>query len=112
MLGYDAHVHEVRSGISEQDLRRIGEIPYEERTSYLGTLISSRVAYVPYRAWVDKLLIASEDGRARLLHDGGYPYLFHARGEEIKFNFSTASVSAVATLADDSWYLVEAWDQS
>ncbi|WP_268252486.1 hypothetical protein [Microbacterium sp. F2E] len=42
MLGYDAHVHEVRSGISEQDLRRIGEIPYGKRKSYLGTLISRR----------------------------------------------------------------------
>ena len=112
MLGYNAHVHEVRSGISEQELRRISEIPYEERTSYLGTLISRRVAYVPYRAWVDKLLSASEDGRAQLLHDGGYPYLFHARGEEIKSNFATVDIEAISSLSDATWYLVEAWDQS
>lgn len=112
MLGYDAHVHEVRSGVSREDLRRIGEISYEERTRYLGTLLSRRVAYVPYRTWADELLSASADGRAEMLHDGGYPYLFHARGEEIKSNFSTAGVSAIATLSNDSWYLVEAWDQS
>ena len=112
MLGYDAYVHEVRSGVSGDDLRRVGEIAYEERMSYLGTLLSRRVAYVPYRTWVDKLLSASEDRRAELLHDGGYPYLFHARGEEIKSNFSTAGVSAIAALSNDTWYLVEAWDQS
>ena len=112
MLGYDAYVHEVRCGVSGDDLRRIGEIAYEGRTRYLGTLLSRRVAYVPYRTWVDKLLSASEDRRVELLHDGGYPYLFHARGEEIKSNFSTAGVSAIAALSNDTWYLVEAWDQS
>ena len=55
---------------------------------------------------------ASEDGRVELLQDGGYPYLFHARGEEIKSNFSSAGVSAIAALSNDTWYLVEAWDQS
>jgi len=49
MLGYDAHVHEVRSGVSGDDLCRIREIAYEERTRYLGTLLSRRVAYIPYR---------------------------------------------------------------
>lgn len=112
MLGYDLHVHEVRSGVTREDLRRIGEISYEERTRYLGTLLSRRVAYVPYRTWVDELLSASQTGRAELLHDGGYPYLFHARGAEIKSNFSTAGVSAIATLSNDTWYLVETWDQS
>ncbi|HBU42501.1 MULTISPECIES: hypothetical protein [unclassified Microbacterium] len=112
MLGYDAYVHEVRCGVSGDDLRRIGEIAYEGRTRYLGTLLSRRVAYVPYRTWVDKLLSASEDGRVELLQDGGYPYLFHARGEEIKSNFSSAGVSAIAALSNDTWYLVEAWDQS
>lgn len=53
-----------------------------------------------------------QTGRAELLHDGGYPYLFHARGAEIKSNFSTAGVSAIATLSNDTWYLVETWDQS
>ena len=60
MLGYDAHVHEVRSGVSGDDLRRIREIAYAERTRYLGTLLSRRVAYIPYRTWVDKLLSASK----------------------------------------------------
>jgi hypothetical protein len=112
MLGHDAHVHQIRPGVREHHLRRIGDVAYEERTSYLGMLTSHRVAYVPYRTWVDKLLSASEDGRALLLHDGGYPYVFHARGEEIKANFSTTGVTGIATLSDDTWYLVEAWDQS
>lgn len=72
MLGYDAHVHEVRSGVTTEDLRRIGEITYEERTRYLGTLLSRRIAYVPYRTWVDELLSATTDGRVELIHDGEY----------------------------------------
>lgn len=112
MLGYYAHVHEVRSGVTTEDLRRIGEITYEERTRYLGTLLSRRVAYVSYRTWVDELLSATTDGRVELLHDGGYPYLFHARGEEIKSNFATADIEAISNLSDATWYLVEAWDQS
>lgn len=112
MLGYDAHVHEVRSGVTTEDLRRIGEITYVERTRYLGTLLSRQVAYVPYRTWVDGLLSATTDGRVELLLDGGYPYLFHARGEEIKSNFATADIEAISNLSDATWYLVEAWDQS
>lgn len=112
MLGYDAQVHEIRHGVSEHDLRRLGQIPYEDRMSYLDTLTSRRVAHVPYRTWVDELLSACEDGRALLLHDGGYPYLFHARGVEIKANFAAAGVGATAAVSDNTWYLVEAWDQS
>lgn len=112
MLGYDAHVHEIRPGVSDHNVRRIAQIPYEERMSYLDTLTSRRVAHVPYRTWVDKLLGMAEDGRARLLQDGGYPYLFHASGDDIKANFASAGVGAIADLSDDTWYLVEAWDQS
>jgi len=112
MLGYDAHVHEVLAGVTTEDLRRIGEISYEERRGYLRTLLSRRIAYVPYPTWVDELLGATTDGRVELLHDGGYPYLFHARGAEIKSNFAAADIDAISNLSDATWYLVEAWDQS
>ena len=112
MLGYDAYVHEIRPCVSEEDVRRIAQFQYKERMSYLATLTSRRVAHVPCRTWVDKLLNVADDGRVRMLHDGGYPYLFHASGKEIKANFATAGVGAIATLSDATWYLVEAWDQS
>ena len=54
----------------------------------------------------------AEDGRARMLQDGGYPYLFHAPGSEIKTNFAAAEVEPISALKDATWYLVEAWDQS
>ena len=112
MLGYDAYVHEIGSNVSESDLQQIGELPYSERSSFVGTLTSRRVAHVAYRTWIDHLLTASEDGRARMLQDGGYPYIFHAPGAEIKANFAAAGVEAISALEDSSWYLVEAWDQS
>lgn len=111
MLGYDVYVHEVRSEVSAEDLNRIGTLPYAERMSYLNTLTSQKVAHLPYRTWVDQMLTASEDGRARMLQDGGYPYLFHASGAEIKTNFPAAG-QAVSVLEDSTWYVVEAWDQS
>lgn len=64
------------------------------------------------RTGVDQLLTASEEGRASMLHDGGYPYLFHASGAEIKSNFAAEGVEAISALEDATWYLVEAWDQS
>lgn len=112
MLGYDAHVHEIGPNVSSDDLQRIGRTPYAERKSYVSALTSQRVAHVAYRTWVDHLLTASEDGRARMLQDGGYPYLFHAPGAEIKSNFAAAGVETISALDDETWYLVEAWDQS
>lgn len=56
--------------------------------------------------------LATTEGRASMLQDGGYPYLFHASGAEIKTNFATAGVEAISALCDATWYLVEAWDQS
>lgn len=112
MLGYDVQVHEIRSEVSAEDLQLMGTLPYAERMSYFITLTSQKVAHVPYRTWVDHLLIASEDGRARMLQDGGYPYLFHAPGSEIKTNFAAAEVEPISALKDATWYLVEAWDQS
>jgi len=70
------------------------------------------VAYVPYRTWVDGLLSAAEDGRALMLLGGGYPYLFHASGADIKANFADAGVEAIAALREEAWYVVKAWDQS
>lgn len=112
MLGYDAHVHEIASNVDAEDFQRIGKLPYAERKGYVDTLTSQQVAHIPYRTWVDHLLTASEEGRARMLHDGGYPYLFHAKGVDIKANFAAAGVQAIYTLEDEAWYLVEAWDQS
>lgn len=112
MLGYDAHVHEMRTDVPVEELRRIAELPYEERMSKLRALTSRRVAYVPYRTWVDHLLASSKDGRTQLLHDGGYPYVFYAIGAEIKANFAAYEAEGVAGLADATWYIVEAWDQS
>lgn len=31
MLGYDAHVHEIRPDVPVEELRRIAELPYEKR---------------------------------------------------------------------------------
>lgn len=112
MLGYDARIYEIAPNVGTGDLQRIGNVPYAARGSIVDTLTAQQVAYVPYRAWVDRLLTASEEGRARILHDGGYPYLFHAQGAEIKANFGAAGVPAISALKDATWYLVEAWDQS
>lgn len=112
MLGYDVYVHEIAPHVSEEDLKRIGTVPYADRTRYVSTLTSEQVAHVPYRTWVDHLHTASEEGRAWMLQDGGYPYLFHAPGAEIKTNFATAGVDPISALDDATWYLVEAWDQS
>ncbi len=112
MLGYDVHVHEIRPEASERDLQQISTIPYAERMSYLSTLTSRTVAHVPYRTWVDRLLIASEDGLARMLQDGGYPYLFYAPGAEIKSNFAASELETISALENATWYLVEAWDLS
>ena len=112
MLGYDARVYEIGPDVSANDLGQIGKLPYVERTSYVRTLTAKQVAHVPYRTWVDHLLTASDDGHARMLQDGGYPYLIHASGAEIKTNFAAARVATIAALDDSTWYLVEAWDQS
>lgn len=112
MLGYDAHVHEISAGVSAEDLHRITQVPYEDRTTYLAALTSRPVAYIPYRTWVDHLLKSSEEGRAQLLHDGGYPYIFYATGADIKANFAGSGSAAIAALTHATWYLVEAWDQS
>jgi hypothetical protein len=112
MLGYDAQVHEILPGVSSEELGRIVQRPYEQRMDYLRTLTSRRVAHIPYRTWVDHLLVASREGRVQLLHDGGYPYLFRASGADIKLNFASEGVEAVSGLTDVTWYVVEAWDQS
>ena len=112
MLGYDARVYEIGSHVTAEEIQGISKLPYAERASYVSTLTSQQVAYVTYRTWVDHLLTASEEGRVRMLQDGGYPYLFHAQGAEIKANFARAGVQTIYTLEDETWYLVEAWDQS
>lgn len=112
MLGYDARVYEMAPDVCAEDFKRISNFPYAERKSYVDTLTSRQVAHVPYRTWVDHLLTASEEGRAQMLQDGGYPYLFHAPGAEIKTNFAGAEVQTISALKDATWYLVEAWDQS
>ena len=112
MLGYDARVYEIGSNVTAEEIQGISKLPYAERASYVSTLTSQQVAYVTYRTWVDHLLTASEGGRARMLQDGGYPYLFHAPGSEIKTTFASADVETLAALDDATWYLVEAWDQS
>lgn len=112
MLGYDAQVYEILPGVSVDDLGQMAQRPYEQRTDYVHTLTSRRVAHIPYRTWVDHLLAATEEGGVQLLHDGGYPYLFRANGADIKINFASAGVEAVSALRDTTWYVVEAWDQS
>ncbi len=112
MLGYEADVHELAPTVTVRQLEALGELPYGDRLPYLGTLISRTVAHVPYRTWVDHLLEAAAEGRARILHDGGYPFLFHAPGEVVKANFASADVEEISSLANGRWYLVEAWDQS
>lgn len=112
MLGYSATVYEMRQGVGEAEFARIGEVPYRDVATYFLTLTAGVIAEVPYRTWVDHLLNASEGGRARLLHGGRYPFLFHARGFEIKRDFAASGIEAIATLEDKRWYLVEAWDQS
>lgn len=112
MLGYEARVYELAPNVSEEDLQRIGTLPFRERIDFVSTMTTRQVAHVPYRTWVDHLLAASEDGRVRILQEGGYPYLFHAQGAEIKTNFARAGVRSVSALDDEKWYFVEAWDQS
>jgi hypothetical protein len=64
MLGYDARVHEIRSGVGDEEFLRISQLPYAEGIDYFKTLFSRSVAYVPYRTWVDGLLKAVDAGRA------------------------------------------------
>lgn len=61
---------------------------------------------------VDHLLAAASAGRVGMLHDVGYPYLFHASGADIKANFTRTDNAVVSDLGDETWYLVETWDQS
>ena len=61
---------------------------------------------------VDHLVDISSAGRGRLFHDGGYLYLFQASGADIKANFAMTGEGDVSDLGDETWYLVEAWDQS
>lgn len=112
MLGYDAYVYEIEAGVSAEDIGRISFESKEERTNRLNAVIARRLAYVPYRTWVDHLLESASEGRAQLLHDGGYPYVFYATGADIKMSFASSGNEEVANLADATWYLVEAWDQS
>lgn len=112
MLGFDAAVHELRAGVGADDLSRIVQLPYAERMDYFRTLTCRCVARIPYRTWVDHLLEAEEAGRARLLHGGGYPYLFYASGADVRANFAITGAAAVNALSESTWYLVEAWDQS
>jgi hypothetical protein len=49
MLGYDARVHEIRSGVGDEEFLRISQLPYAEGIDYFKTLFSRSVAYVPYR---------------------------------------------------------------
>lgn len=112
MLGYDAHIHTIRSDVTSEDLHRLRQISYRERINYLQALTAERLIHVPYRTWVDHLIRSTTEGRGEILHDGGYPYVFHATGAEIKANFAASGVEAIDDLADATWYLVEAWDQS
>lgn len=112
MLGYDAYVYEIAAGVSAEDIGRIALESSDERTIHLNAVIARRLAYVPYRTWVDHLLESAKDGLAQILHDGGYPYVFYATGADIKINFAASGNGAVASLTDATRYLVEAWDQS
>ncbi len=67
MLGYDADVLELRAGVGEREVMRIARLPHEKRGGYLKTIVSRRVARVPFRTWVDQLLDAVDDGRAQML---------------------------------------------
>ena len=112
MLGYDAYVYEIEAGVSADDIRQIARESNDDGTSQLNAVIARRLAYVPYRTWVDHLLESATEGRAQILHDGGYPYVFYATGADVKINFAASGDEALASLADATRYLVEAWDQS
>lgn len=112
MLGYSATVYQIAPDVADANFDRIREVPYRQVRTYFQTLVAGTLADVPYRTWVDHLLKASEEGRARMLHGGGYPFLFHAQGRDIKNDFAASGVEAIADLYDEKWYLVEAWDQS
>lgn len=112
MLEYEADVLELRAGVGGQEVMHIARLPHEKRGGYLKTIVSRRVARVPFRTWVDQLLDAVDDGRAQMLQNGGYPYLFFARGADIKANFAGVASTAISALPEQAWYVVEAWDQS
>lgn len=94
MLGYDAQIYEVASGTNADDLDLIRQVPYAELMAHVDLLKSRRVAHLHYPVWVDHLLDASTGGRAQMLHDGGYPYLFHAVGVRTCDPSATAGPSA------------------
>lgn len=83
MLGYSATVYQAPD-VGDANFDRIRKVPYRQVTTYSQTLAAGKLADVPYRAWVDHLLRASGEGHARMLRGGGYPFLFHAQGRDIK----------------------------
>lgn len=110
MLGYSVTVHEVANTISESDFARVHELPYPESIESLRGFVREPGVHVASCIRVDAVLDCVENGRARLVHDGGYPYLIYALGADITAAFSDHLDATV--LRNGQWYMVEAWDQS
>ena len=95
-------------------LERIGQIPHEERMTYVHSLTSRLVAHLPYPVWGS---ITSStfpqpvaDGCSTMAATcTSFKPLVPA---DIKANFPTTGEGDVSDLGDETWYLVEAWDQS
>lgn len=108
MLGYDVTIHHLSPSATRATLDTVSALPYGEGVRFAKALTGGVAARVPGSAWIDPLLDVVQAGHASLVHDGGYPYLIHARGSDITKLRDLAGLP----LASDEWYLVEAWDQS
>lgn len=111
MLGYSVTVHEVANVMTEADLTRAHTLPYPESIDSVMRFMAQPGIHVASCTRVDAILDCAERGSARLVHDGGYPYLIYARGSDIVRAFSR-ELEGSAGINEDRWYMVEAWDQS
>lgn len=112
MLGFSVDVYELAENVSATDLEAVRAVPYRQVVDFAQTFTIGSAASVAAPTWIGHLLDCTEDGRAQLVHDGGYPFLIRALGADIKETFSGRESAAAAHLSDEEWYLVEAWDQS
>ncbi|KDA05290.1 hypothetical protein DC31_17170 [Microbacterium sp. CH12i] len=112
MLGYSVTVSQIHGEIREVDFARVHEIPYPDSVDSIKGFMREPGVHVSSRTRIDAILDCVESGAARLVHDGGYPYLIYARGGDIVTAFARELGDTATELEENEWYMVEAWDQS
>lgn len=112
MLGYSVTINEIGGTISEADFALMRELSYPESVNSMDKFLLRPGIHVSSCTRVDAILECTEDGRAQLVHGGGYPYLVFARGTDVAAAFARELSEAGGAIDNETWYMVEAWDQS